>query len=113
MKIRARFVSALGLSLLVGLAFTPAAGADGKSTLGCSPSFQLGSIAEIDAFSQPLVTAGYFTEDSLLALLNKLDRNGDGYLCFKTPPGWLGPPATSGANRAGFVDLVDDYVISG
>jgi hypothetical protein len=66
----------------------------------------------IDAFSQPLVAEGYFTEDSLTALLTSLDHNGDGLLCYTVPPGWNGPPATSGAHRAGFVNMVDDKVIS-
>jgi hypothetical protein len=105
----------LGSMLAAGAAFAafaPTAFADGKATMGCSQPYQLASIADIDAFSQPLVQEGFFTEDSLLALLNTLDHNGDGYLCFKVPPGWTGPPATSGAQRAGFVNLVDDKVIS-
>lgn len=102
----------LGSMLTVGAAFAPTAYADGKATMGCSQPYQLASIADIDAFSQPLVQEGFFTEDSLLALLNSLDHNGDGYLCYKVPPGWTGPPATSGAQRAGFVNLVDDKVIS-
>ncbi len=103
----------VGSILTTGAVFAPGAFADGKATLGCSQPYQLGSISDIDAFSQPLVQEGFYTEDSLLALLNSLDHNGDGYLCYKVPSGWYGPPATSGAHRAGFVNLVDDKVVDG
>lgn len=102
----------IGSVLMVGSAFEPVAFADGKATMGCSPPYTLATIAQIDAFSQPLVTEGFFTEDSLLALLNQLDHNGDGSLCYTVPPGWNGPPGTNAAHRAGFVNLVDDKVIS-
>ena len=46
------------------------------------------------------------------ALLVSLDHNGDNSLCYKTPDGWSGPPATNGAQKSGFVNLVDDKVIS-
>jgi hypothetical protein len=71
----------------------------------------LAAITEIDNFSQPLVLEGYFTQDSLMALLASLDHNGDGMLCYKTPSGWYGPPAASGAQRQGFVNLIDDKII--
>ena len=103
----------VGSVLATGAAFAPSAFAEGKATLGCSQPYQLGSISDIDAFSQPLVDEGYYTQDSLLALLNSLDHNGDGYLCYKVPAGWNGPPATSGAHRAGFVNLVDDKIVAG
>ena len=80
--------------------FAPAAVADGKAAMGCSDPYTLGTIADIAAFSQPLVDAGYFTEDSLMNLLTSLDHNSDGLLCYKTPSGWYGPPATNGAHRA-------------
>jgi hypothetical protein len=89
----------------------PSALADGKAQLGCSSPYTLATISDIDAFTQPLVTAGFFTQDSLMALLVSLDHNADGSLCYKTPDGWFGPPATSGAHRSGFVNLVDDKVI--
>ena len=120
MKIRTRLMSSIAVAMAsitvamtMGSAFTPAAYADGKATLGCSPPYQQATIAYIDAYSQPLVTAGFFTEDALTALLNSLDHNGDGSLCYKTPPGWLGPPATNAAHRLGYLDLVDNKVISG
>lgn len=91
----------------------PSAMAAGKAQLGCSSPYKLATISDIDAFSQPLVTDGFFTEDSLLALLVSLDHNGDGSLCYKTPDGWSGPPSTNGAQRAGFVNLVDDKAIGG
>ena len=90
----------------------PAAFADGKSTLGCSQPYTLASIATLDQMSQPLVQAGFYTEDSLMALLVSLDHNGDSMLCYKVPSGWYGPAATNGASRQGFVNLVDDKVIS-
>lgn len=120
MKIRARIVSSIALataSITVAttmiLAITPSAYAEGKATLGCAQPYILASTAAIDLFSQPLVTAGFFTEDSLTALLTSLDHNGDGSLCYTTPPGWFGPPATNGAHRSGFVNLVDNKIISG
>lgn len=110
----------VGSVLTVGAAFTPAAFAGGKATMGCSQPYTLAPIGTptgpadgIDYFSQPLVNEGFFTEASLSALLNSLDHNGDGFLCWTIPPGWNGPPATNGASRAGFVNLVDDKVISG
>lgn len=51
----------------------PPALADSKATLDCSPPCQLASIAEIDAFSQDLVTAGLFTQDTSLAFVNSVD----------------------------------------
>jgi hypothetical protein len=120
MKIRARFVSSIAVAMAsitvamtMGSAFAPSAYADGKATLGCSPPYTQHSIAYIDTNSQSLVTLGFFTQDSLMALLTSLDHNGDGFLCDKTPSGWYGPPATNGAHRAGFVNLVDNKVISG
>jgi hypothetical protein len=99
--------------MTMGSAFAPSAFAEGKATLGCSPPYTQATIADIDAFSQPLIAAGFFTEDALTALLNSLDHNGDGSLCYKTPPGWLGPSATNGVHPPGFVNLVDNKVISG
>ena len=120
MKIRARIVAlivvamaSITVTLTMGSAMTPSAYAEGKATLGCARPYTQASIAAIDSFSQPLVTAGFFTEDSLTALLNSLDHNGDGFLCYTTPPGWSGPPATNGAHRSGFVNLVDNKIISG
>ncbi|MEP7034456.1 MAG: hypothetical protein ABI662_00465 [Dermatophilaceae bacterium] len=101
----------MAAALTIGSCFMPSAYADGKAMLGCSSPYQLATIVQIDAFSQPLVTEGYFTQDSLLALLNSLDHNGNGSLCYKVPPGWGGPPATNAANRSGFVNLVDDKVL--
>jgi hypothetical protein len=100
-------VAAMATALGTTVASNSAAYAGGKAALGCSPPYQLATITTIYNFSQPLVTAGYFTEDSLLALLNSLDHNGDGYLCYKVPPGW-----TPGSPKAGFVNLVDDKVLS-
>src|SRR5947209_8677855 len=91
---------------------TPAALADGKAQLGCSSPYTLATIGDIAAFSQPLVSAGFYTQESLMALLVSLDHNGDGSLCYKTPDGWFGPPASNGAHRDGFVNLVDDKVLS-
>lgn len=82
--------------------------ATGKAQLGCSSPYTEDTITVIDDFSRPLVEAGYFTEVDLQALLASIDHNGDGSLCWKTPSGWLGPPATNGASRAGFVNLVDN-----
>jgi hypothetical protein len=120
MKIRARIVSSIAVSMAsitvamtMGAAFASSAYADGKATLGCSQPYTQATITAIDTLSQPLVAAGFFTETSLMALLSSLDHNGDGSLCYKTPPGWYGPPATNGAHRAGFVNLVDNKVISG
>jgi hypothetical protein len=120
MKIRTRLMSSMAVAMTsitvamtIGSAFTPAAYADGKATLGCSPPYKQATIAYIDTYSQPLVTARFFTEDSLTALLNKVDHNADGYVCYKTPPGWLGPPATNAAHLLGYLDLVDNKVISG
>jgi hypothetical protein len=102
---------AVGVCTIATALFGPPALAAGKAQLGCSSPYQLGTFAEIEAFSQPLVDAGFFTSDSLAALLGSLDHNGDGVLCWKTPSGWLGPPATNGANRADFVNLVDDKIV--
>ena len=104
--------TSMGLATATVSAPAPAAFADGKATMGCSSPYTLASTDVIDANSQPLVAAGFFTEDSLTALLNSLDHNGDGFLCYKTPSGWTGPAATNGAQRDGFVNLVDDKVIS-
>lgn len=91
----------------LGAASAPAAlASDGKATLGCSPPYTLDTITDIDAFSQPLVTAGYYTEDSLLALLTSIDHTGDGFLCYKAEP-------TAPAKLQGFVNLVDNKIISG
>src|SRR5436190_12018102 len=92
---------------------TPAALADGKAQLGCSSPYTAGTLGVIDSFSQSLVSAGFFTEDTLWALLVSLDHNGDGSLCYKTPNGWYGPPATNGAHRDGFVNLIDNKATSG
>lgn len=115
MNARTRIFSAVAAAASVGSVFAaagaPAAFADGKSAMGCSSPYTLGSISEIDTFSQPLVAEGFFTEDSLTALLTSLDHNGDGYLCFKTPSGWDGPPATNASQKQGFVNLTDDYKV--
>ena len=120
MKIRARIVSSIAVAMAsitvamtMGSAFAPSAYAEGKATLGCSTPYTQDTIANIYTSSQPLVIAGFFTDVSLMALLTSLDHNGDGSLCYKTPLGWNGPPATNGAHRAGFVNLVDNKVISG
>jgi hypothetical protein len=47
-----------------------------------------------------------------MALLVKLDHNGDGDLCCKVPSGWVGPPSTNAAGKAGFLGLVDDFETS-
>jgi hypothetical protein len=91
---------------------TPPALADGKAQMGCSSPYTQATIDEIDAFSQPLVVAGFFTQDSLMGLLVSLDHNGEGSLCYKTPGGWYGPPATNRSQKAGFVNLVDNKVIA-
>ena len=111
---RACHAKALAVSVAVTASFgvmAPAASAAGKAALGCSPPYVLDTTTDIHAFSEPLVTAGFFTDESLDALLVSLDHNGDGSLCYKVPSGWDGPPATNGAQRAGFVNLVDDKVI--
>ena len=120
MKIRTRLMSSIAVAMAsitvamtMGSAFTPAAYADGKATLGCSPPFKQATIAYIHDYSQPLIAAGFFTDVSLTALLNKVDNNTDGYICYKTPPGWLGPPATNAAHLLWYLDLVDNKVISG
>jgi hypothetical protein len=93
----------------------------GKSDAGCSPPYSLGSIYpggsavlyspdfSIYTYSQPLVEQGSFTEASLMALLVKLDHNGDGLLCYKIPAGWVGPPSANAAGKSGFWSLVDDF----
>jgi hypothetical protein len=98
---------------LTAAASAPSAFAGGKATLGCPPPYQQATVAEIDAFSQPLVAEGYFTQSSLLDLLNFIDHNADGSLCYTVPPGWNGPPATNAAHKAGFVNLVDNKIIKG
>lgn len=116
MNTRTRIVSAVSAAVTIGSAFAgmsaPAAFADGKSTLGCSPPYTPGSITTIDDFSQQLVADGYFTEESLMTLLVSLDHNGDGMLCYKTPSGWYGPPSTNASQKDGFVNLVDDKIVS-
>jgi hypothetical protein len=111
-----RTVSAVAASGAVAVSgvvvFAPAAFAGGKASMGCAPPFTLATIGDIDQFSQPLVTEGYFTEESLLDLLNSVDHDGDGYLCYTVPPGWNGPPATNAAHLAYFVNLVDNKVVS-
>ena len=102
----------VGCGLTAATAVGDAASAVGKSTLGCSQPYQLDSIQDIYNFSLPLIEEGYFTPDSAMAFLNSLDHNGDGYLCYKLPSGWNGPPATNGANKEYFVNLVDDKIIS-
>lgn len=104
-------LTAAAFATVASIAAAPPALADGKAQLGCSSPYTQATIAQIDAYSQPLVTAGFFTEDSLMALLVSLDHNGNGSLCYKTPPGWLGPPATNAAQRDGFLSLIDDKVI--
>ena len=120
MKIRTRLMSSIAVAMAsitvamtMGSAFAPAAYADGKATLGCSPPYTKATIADIYDYSLPLITAGFFTKASLMALLNSIDNNADGSLCYKTPPGWLGPPATNAAHRLWYRDLVDNKVISG
>ena len=73
--------------MTTGSVFMPTTYADGKATLGCSPPFQLATIQQIDTLVQPLIQDGYFTEEALLALLNKADHNGDDCLCYTVPPG--------------------------
>ena len=120
MKIRTRLMSSIAVAMAsitvamtMGSAFTPAAFADGKATLGCSPPFQQATIADIYDYSLPLIAAGFFTDVSLMALLNSIDHNADGSLCYKTPPGWLGPPATNAAHLLGYLALVDNKVVGG
>lgn len=108
----------MGSVAAVGAVSAPSAFADGKATMGCSQPYTLAPIGSstepgsIVYFSQSLVQDGFFTEDSMLVLLNSLDHNGDRYLCYKTPPGWAGPSSTNAAHHAGFVNLVDDKVVN-
>jgi hypothetical protein len=120
MKMRTRIVSSIAVAMAsitvamtMGSAFTPSAYAEGKATLGCSPPFKQNTITFIYHYSLPLVDRGFFTEASLTALLTSIDRNGDGSLCSKTPPGWLGPPATNAAHLLGYLDLVENKVVGG
>jgi hypothetical protein len=95
---------------------------DGKATLGCSSPYTAatygdgvaqhpGDITMYQVSVSLLVPGGPFTVASLDALLASIDHNGDFVVCYKLPPGWNGPPATSGAQRAGFVNLVDDKLV--
>src|SRR4051812_20958338 len=110
MKLCVRVGSTMVLVAAVATAFTPSAAAGGKASSGCSPPYELATITQIEVMSQPLVDAGFFTPESLEALLVSIDHNSNSNLCFKVPSGWLGPPATNGASRAGFVNLVDDKI---
>jgi len=106
-------MASITVAMTMGSAFAPSAFAEGKATLGCSPSYTQATFADIDALSQPLIAAGFFTEDALAAFLKQVDHNTDGSVCYKTPPGWSGPPATNAAQRQGFVNIVDNKIISG
>src|SRR4051794_40917904 len=109
---RAMRFTASGLAAVtaVTIAGIPAH-ADGKAQLGCSSPYVVATIDELILRSQSLVDAGVFTPESLKALLDSLDHNGNLSLCYKVPSGWLGPPATNGAAKAGFVNLVDDKAL--
>lgn len=117
MNARTRILSAVAAAATAGSVFAavtaPSAFADGKSTMGCSPSYTLGSFNQIEILSASIIGPGlpFPTLADEVALLTSLDHNGDGYLCFKLPPGWDGPPATNGAQRAGFLNLVDDFKV--
>lgn len=121
-------VAALGSVLTAATAVAPAAYAGGKSAMGCSTDYYLGSIdstpADESNFStnltdpnfsiywyseKLLVVPGTISEVALTSLLTQLDHNGDGYLCYKVPAGWYGPPSTNASGKAGFLNLVDDY----
>ena len=121
-------VAALGSVLTVATAVAPAAYAGGKSAAGCSTPYYLGSIdsnkQDESSFSTNLtdgnfsiywysekwlVAPGTISEDALISLLSQLDHNDDGYLCYKLPEGWTGPPSTNASGKAGFLNLVDDY----
>lgn len=104
-------VTALSLTSVAWVSAQPAL-ADGKAQSGCSSPYTLATIGTIAGFSQSLIPTYFPDEDSLVALLVSLDHNGNGSLCYKLPPGWEGPPATNGAQRLGFVNLVDDKVVS-
>jgi len=111
MRALTRFITTTATVAALGATWTPTALAEGKATLGCSPPFARATVAYIEEISQPLITAGYFTQDSLHALLTSLDHNGNSSLCYAVPPGWDGPPATNGAHRQGYVNLVDDKIV--
>ena len=115
MKTRTRIISAaaavasIGAALAVG-ASAPAAFAGGKDAIGCSPAYTHDTITDIYDFSQPLVQEGYFTDGpdgTLMTLLKSLDHNNNGWLCYKTPPGWVNV-----SQKDYFVNLVDDKIVN-
>lgn len=117
-------IGALAVATTAALTMTTApAIAGGKAASGCSSPYTLAYIGNpgdpypdsIDAFSQVLVGPDkpFPDNQAVLDLLNSLDHNHDSQLCWKLPPGWLGPPATNAAQLAGFVNLVDDKIIGG
>jgi hypothetical protein len=103
-------VTAVACAGLASVSMSPVL-AEGKAQLGCSSPYTQSTIEDIVDDSEELITAGLFTEEALRALLASIDHNGNVSLCVKTPHGWYGPPATSGAHKEGFVNLVDDKMI--
>lgn len=109
-------------AVAVSLFAAPAsyAGDKGKAGGGCSDPYVLGywdgagqlyfaSNDQPEPRTAAGIASGAFDGIDLVALLDSVDHNGNGHVCFKTPSGWS---ADNTGPKAYFVNLVDDKVIS-
>lgn len=85
---RIRMTAATAAIVMAGLgAVAGSAGAGGQAGFGCARGFDLGGLTLAQGLALPRIqaglAAGVFDEASLAAGFDRVDRNGDGVLCFK------------------------------
>jgi hypothetical protein len=100
--------------LILAVAFSAAAlaaspaGAGGEAGYGCGAGFDLGALTLNQGLALPRIQAGLtadvFDTAGLTAGFNRVDRNGDGLLCFKD----VGALNNSAANWLYTYNIVDN-----
>jgi hypothetical protein len=82
-------VTALACALVVAVVLPVSAGAQGKPSQGCPPSFEEVTLAQALALPRIVagIEAGAYTEADLTAQFHAIDKNDDGTVCVQETRG--------------------------